>query len=67
VPVGAVLVIAQDADREEQLVADLVCRPLQAPIVTTTRHLLYQCWPNEHVWRVPGEDGIRRRLIDLAP
>jgi len=66
VPVGAVLVIAKDADREEQLLADLVRRPLRTPMVTTTKDRLYRHWPNEQVWRAPGEDDSRR-LIDLAP
>lgn len=65
VPVGAVLVIAQDAEREEQLLADLVRDPLRAPFATTSRDLLYRRWPNEQVWRVPGERAARR-LIDLA-
>jgi hypothetical protein len=67
VPVGSVLVIAQDAEREEQLLADLVRRPLRAPMATTTKDLLDRYWPNEQVWRVPGEDDSRRRLIDLGP
>jgi hypothetical protein len=67
VPVGAVLVIAEDAEREEQLLAGLVRRPLRAPIATTTKDLLHRHWPNEQIWRVPGEDEPRHRLIDLAP
>jgi hypothetical protein len=67
VPVGAVLVIAEDAEREEQLLAGLVRRPLRAPIATTSKDLLHRHWPNEQIWRVPGEDEPRHRLIDLAP
>jgi hypothetical protein len=66
VPVGAVLVIANAPEREEHLLADLVERPVRAPIATTSKDLLYRYWPNEALWRVPGA-GSRRRLIDLAP
>lgn len=66
VPVGAVLVIARNADREEHLLADLIHRPLRAPMATTVKDLLYRHWPNEQLWRVPGEDRVRRPLIDLA-
>jgi DNA-binding MarR family transcriptional regulator len=67
VPVGAVLIIANTPEREEHLLADLVERPVHAPIATTTKDLLYRYWPNEPLWRVPGADGNRRRLIDLTP
>lgn len=66
VPVGAVLVIAGTPEREEHLLADLVERPVRAPIATTSKDLLYRYWPNESLWRVPGVGGNRRRLIDLA-
>jgi hypothetical protein len=67
VPVGAVLVIANTPEREENLVADLAERPVRAPIATTSEDLLYRQWPNGPLWRVPIAGGTRRRLIDLAP
>jgi hypothetical protein len=67
VPVGSVLVIVQDAEREEQLLADLVRRPPRTPIATTAEDMLHRHRPDEQVWRVPGEGERRRRLIDLAP
>jgi hypothetical protein len=67
VPVGAVLVIADTPEREEHLLTELVERPVRAPIATSSKDLLYRYWPNESLWRVPGGDGDRRRLIDLAP
>lgn len=66
VPVGAVLVVAEDAEREEQLLAGLVREPLRALIATTNRNMLYRHWPNEQLWRVPGEDEHRSRLIEIA-
>ncbi|NJP33736.1 hypothetical protein HCJ94_17540 [Micromonospora sp. HSS6-12] len=65
VPVGAVLIIAQDAEREEQLLTDLVRDPLRPQIAVTTREMLYRHWPNDQVWRLPG-DGMARRLTDLG-
>ncbi|WP_406107553.1 DeoR family transcriptional regulator [Micromonospora globbae] len=65
VPVGAVLIIAQGAEREEQLLADLVRDPLRPQIAVTTREMLCRHWPNDQVWRLP-EDGIARRLADLG-
>ncbi|MEU4642429.1 MarR family transcriptional regulator [Micromonospora sp. NPDC023814] len=65
VPVGAVLLIAQDVEREERLQADLLCEPLWNIVATTTRQLLYRHWPDEQVWRVPGETG-RHRLIEVG-
>ncbi|MEV0398140.1 MarR family transcriptional regulator [Polymorphospora rubra] len=67
VPVGAVLVVARDADHEDHLLEDLARRPVRAPIAISNIDLLGRQWPNEAVWRVPGEDGTRQRLIDLAP
>ncbi|WBB69308.1 DeoR family transcriptional regulator [Micromonospora sp. WMMD812] len=64
-PVGAVLVVAQDGEREDQLSVDLVRRPLRAPTATTTMNLLYRHWPNEQVWRIPGEED-RSRLIEIG-
>ncbi|BCJ64109.1 hypothetical protein [Polymorphospora rubra] len=64
---GAVLVVARDTDHEEHLLEDLARRPVRAPIATSNMDLLGRQWPNEAVWRVPGEAGTRRRLIDLAP
>jgi DNA-binding MarR family transcriptional regulator len=65
VPVGAVLLIAQDAEREERLQADLLRGPLPNVVATTTRQLLYRQWPDEQVWQVPGEGG-RRCLIEVG-
>lgn len=65
VPVGAVLIIAQDAEREDQLLAGLVGEPLRPRIAVTTRKMLYRHWPNDQVWRLPG-NGIARRLTDLG-
>jgi DNA-binding MarR family transcriptional regulator len=65
VPVGAVLVVAASAKREERLLAGLVRGPLPAPVATTVMDLLCRHWPTEQVWRVPGDSGARRRLIDL--
>ncbi|WP_422734139.1 DeoR family transcriptional regulator [Micromonospora sp. WMMD558] len=65
VPVGAVLLIAQDAEREERLRADLLHEPLRNAFATTTQQLLYRHWPDEQVWQVPGETG-RRRLVELG-
>lgn len=65
VPVGAVLVIARDAVREANLLADLVSRPLRAPVSVATYDLLHQHWPHEQVWRIPGMGTTRHRLIDL--
>ncbi|GAA2718678.1 hypothetical protein GCM10010429_43460 [Micromonospora olivasterospora] len=65
VPVGAVLVIAQDAEREEQMLADLGREPLRARIAVTRREMLYRHWPNDQVWRLP-EDSNARRLTDLG-
>ncbi len=66
VPVGAVLIIAEDADREDQLLDDLVRAPLRALVATTVKAMLYRHWPSEQVWRVPGEDERRSRLIEIA-
>ncbi|MFF5177764.1 hypothetical protein ACFY2Q_07035 [Micromonospora sp. NPDC000316] len=66
-PVGVVLVIAQDAAREANLVADLVSRPLRAPIAITTVDLLHHHRPHEQVWRIPAAGTARHRLIDLPP
>ena len=66
VPVAAVLLIADTAEREQHLQHDLVRRPLREPIATTSTDLLHHHWPTEPVWRKPGEDATRRRLIDLA-
>ncbi|MFD6661321.1 DeoR family transcriptional regulator [Micromonospora chalcea] len=65
VPVGAVLLIAQNAEREERLRADLLRGPLRNAVATTTRQLLYRHWPDEQVWQVPGETG-RRRLVEVG-
>ncbi|MDM4778736.1 MULTISPECIES: DeoR family transcriptional regulator [unclassified Micromonospora] len=65
VPVGAVLLIAQDAEREERLRVDLLREPLQNAVATTTQQLLYRHWPDDQVWQVPGENG-RRRLIEVG-
>ncbi|MFI7487858.1 DeoR family transcriptional regulator [Micromonospora echinaurantiaca] len=65
VPVGAVLIIAQDAEREERLLADLVRDPLRPQIAVTNREMLYRHWPNDQVWRL-AEGGIARRLADLG-
>lgn len=65
VPVGAVLVIAQDAEREERLRADPLRGPLRNAVATTRRQLLYRHWPDEQLWRMPGESG-RRRLIEVG-
>ncbi|MFF0876460.1 MarR family transcriptional regulator [Micromonospora aurantiaca (nom. illeg.)] len=65
VPVGAVLVIARDAVREVNLLADLGSRPLRAPIAVTTVELLQRYWPQEQVWRMPAVGTARQRLIDL--
>ncbi|MFF4937295.1 MarR family transcriptional regulator [Micromonospora sp. NPDC000729] len=65
VPVGAVLVIAQDAEREERLRADLLREPLRNVAATTTQQLLYRHWPDAQVWQVPGESA-RRRLIEVG-
>jgi DNA-binding MarR family transcriptional regulator len=65
VPVGVVLVIAQDAAREANLLAGLVSRPLRAPVAVTTIDLLHQHWPHEQVWRVSPAGSARHRLIDL--
>ncbi|TDB74380.1 hypothetical protein [Micromonospora sp. KC721] len=65
VPVGAVLMIAQDAEREEHLLDDVVRSPLRPQIAVTTREMLYRYWPNEQVWQVPGESG-RLRLIEVG-
>ncbi|MFI7518536.1 hypothetical protein [Micromonospora globbae] len=65
VPVGAVLLIAQDAEREERLRADLLRGPLLSAVATTRRQLLYRHWPDEQVWQVPGENG-RRCLIEVG-
>ncbi|PSK65771.1 hypothetical protein B0E53_02265 [Micromonospora sp. MH33] len=65
VPVGAILLIAQDAEREERLRADLLREPLRNAVAMTTQQLLYRHWPDEQVWQVPGETG-RRRLVELG-
>ncbi|MFB9234064.1 hypothetical protein ACFFWC_00710 [Plantactinospora siamensis] len=65
VPVGAVLVIARDNAREANLLADLVSRPLRAPVAVTSVDLLHRHWPHEQVWRTPSTGSIRHRLIDL--
>ncbi|WP_433537331.1 hypothetical protein ACQPZK_05990 [Micromonospora sp. CA-249363] len=65
VPVGAVLLIAQDAEREERLQADLFRGPLPNVVATTTRQVLYRHWPDEPVWQVRGETG-RHRLVELG-
>jgi hypothetical protein len=65
VPVGVVLVIARDAVREANLLADLVSRPLQAPVAVTTVDLLHRHWPHQQVWRIPAAGTARHRLIDL--
>jgi DNA-binding MarR family transcriptional regulator len=67
VPVGAVLIIANTPEREEHLLADLVARPVRAPIATSSKDLLYRYWPDERLWRVPGEGSGPRHLIDLGP
>lgn len=67
VPVGAVLVLARDAAREANLLADLADRPLRAPIAATTVDLLHRHWPHEQVWMVPTTGAARHRLIDLFP
>ncbi|MFF5224366.1 hypothetical protein ACFY21_24670 [Micromonospora sp. NPDC000212] len=61
VPVGAVLVIARDAVREANLLADLVSWPFQLPVAVTTVDLLRRQWPTSRcgelrprVWRVIG-------------
>ncbi|MFJ1543338.1 hypothetical protein ACIODS_32880 [Micromonospora chalcea] len=65
VPIGAVLLIAQNAEREERLRADLLRGSLRNAVATTTRQLLYRHWPDEQVWQVPGETG-RRRLVEVG-
>ncbi|WP_406066972.1 hypothetical protein [Micromonospora sp. NBC_01638] len=65
VPVGAVLLIAQDAEREELLRADLLREPLRNAVAMTTRQLLYRHWLDEQVWLVPGENG-KRRLVEVG-
>lgn len=65
VPVGAVLLIARDAEREERLRADLLREPLRNAVATTHQQLLYRHWPDEQVWQVPGETG-RRCLVELG-
>ncbi|MEU1964130.1 helix-turn-helix domain-containing protein [Micromonospora sediminicola] len=67
VPVGAVLVIAHDAAREANLLADLASRALRAPVAVTTLDLLHRHWPHESVWKVPAAGTARQRLIDLSP
>ncbi|MFU8852609.1 DeoR family transcriptional regulator [Micromonospora sp. SL1-18] len=64
-PVGAVLIIAQDAEREEQLLDDLVREPLSTPVATTSRDSLYRYWPDEQVWQLPG-CPCRCRLIEVG-
>jgi DNA-binding MarR family transcriptional regulator len=64
VPVGAILVIAQDVERQEQMLAGLGREPLRARVAVTTREMLYRHWANDQVWSLP-EDGNARRLIDL--
>lgn len=66
VPVGTVLVIARDAAREDNLLADLVSRPLLPPVATTSVDLLQLHWPHEQVWR-SATGTTRHRLIDLPP
>ncbi|WP_236648730.1 MULTISPECIES: hypothetical protein [Micromonospora] len=66
VPVGVVLVIARDAAREANLLADLVSRPLRAPVAVTTVDLLHPHWPHEQMWRTPTTGTARHRLIDLS-
>ncbi|MFJ8202723.1 DeoR family transcriptional regulator [Micromonospora chalcea] len=65
VPVGAVLLIAQDTEREERLLADLLHEPLRNAVATTTQQLLYRHWPDEQIWQVPVETG-RRRLVEIG-
>jgi hypothetical protein len=65
VPVGAVLVVASDAAREANVLADLVSRPLRAPVAVTTVDLLHRHWPHAQVWTIPGAGTARHRLIDL--
>ena len=65
VPAGAVLIIALDADRGEQLLDDMVRDPLPAQIAVTTRAMMYRYWPNDQVWRLPGQTSPRR-LADLG-
>ncbi|WBB70607.1 DeoR family transcriptional regulator [Micromonospora sp. WMMD812] len=65
VPVGVVLLIAQDAEREERLRADLLREPLRNAVATTTQQLLYRHWPDDQLWQVPGESG-RRRLVEVG-
>ncbi|WP_369754145.1 hypothetical protein [Micromonospora sp. CNB394] len=67
VSVGVVLVIAHDAAREANLLADLVSQPLKAPVAVTTLGPLHRHWPRESVWRVPAAGTARHRLIDLPP
>ncbi|WP_241825720.1 hypothetical protein [Micromonospora sp. CB01531] len=57
--------IAQDAEREERLRANLLRGPLQNAVATTRRQFLYRHWPDEQVWQVPGESG-KRRLIEVG-
>ncbi|WP_406059238.1 replication-relaxation family protein [Micromonospora sp. NBC_00860] len=64
-PAGVVLVIARDAAREASLVADLVSRPLRAPIAIITVDLVHHHRPHEQVWRIPAAGTARHRLIDL--
>ncbi|MET8304378.1 hypothetical protein [Micromonospora sp. NPDC005211] len=66
VPVGAVLVIAHDAAREVNVLADLASRPLRAPVAVTTVELLHQHWPDDQVWMLPAATA-RHRLIDVPP
>ncbi|MBQ0994769.1 hypothetical protein KBX08_32435 [Micromonospora sp. H61] len=66
VPVGAVLVIAHDAAQEANLLADLMNRPLRAPVAVTTADLLHQQRPHESVWRVSAATA-RHRLIEIPP
>ncbi|MBQ1057700.1 hypothetical protein KBX35_23205 [Micromonospora sp. C32] len=64
VPVGAVLVIAHDAAREANLLADLASWPLRVPVAVTTVELLHQHWPHAQVWMLPVASA-RHRLIDI--
>ncbi|PWU56069.1 hypothetical protein DLJ47_07430 [Micromonospora sp. S4605] len=59
------LIIAQDAERGEQLLDDMIRDPLRSQIAVTTREMVYRHWPNDQVRRLPG-DANARRLADLG-
>ncbi|MEV4545736.1 hypothetical protein [Micromonospora echinaurantiaca] len=58
VPVGAVLIIAQDAEREEQLLDDMIRDPLRPQIAVITREMVYRHWPIDQV--VEAARGCQR-------